>query len=353
MFKDYCGVLTEEAIRKNFILIYELLDEVIDFGYAQTTSTENLKAFVYNEPIIVESRIAAAAAAATSAMSSKTKSSASAHKPITAKVGAKTKNEIFVDILERLSVLFAPNGHVLNATIDGCIQMKSYLAGNPELRLALNEDLIIGKGGGSSAYGAAVLDDCNFHECVRLDEFETSRTLSFYPPDGEFVALNYRTTSTDFRAPFRLFPNLEEESPYKLVLTLLVSADIPDANYGSNVTLRVPMPKACAGVSCELPQNAAGQTAEYAATAKQLVWQIKKFQGQTEHQLVAKLALESPCTIAMRKEVGPIAMSFEIPMYNVSKLQVRYLRIAEQHKTYNPYRWVRYVTQSNSYVIRL
>ena len=83
------------------------------------------------------------------------------------------------------------------------------------------------------------------------------------------------------------------------------------------------------------------------------MWQIKKFQGQTEHQLVAKLALESPCTVAMRKEVGPIAMSFEIPMYNVSKLQVRYLRIAEQHKTYNPYRWVRYVTQSNSYVIRL
>jgi hypothetical protein len=29
VFKDYCGVLTEEAIRKNFILIYELLDEVL------------------------------------------------------------------------------------------------------------------------------------------------------------------------------------------------------------------------------------------------------------------------------------------------------------------------------------
>lgn len=27
--KDYCGVLNEESIRKNFILIYELLDEVI------------------------------------------------------------------------------------------------------------------------------------------------------------------------------------------------------------------------------------------------------------------------------------------------------------------------------------
>ena len=28
-WQDYCGVLTEESIRKNFILIYELLDEMI------------------------------------------------------------------------------------------------------------------------------------------------------------------------------------------------------------------------------------------------------------------------------------------------------------------------------------
>lgn len=41
-----------------------------------------------------------------------------------------------------------------------------------------------------------------------------------------------------------------------------------------------------------------------------------------------------------RKEIGPVSMSFEIPMYNVSNLQVRYLRISETHKSYNPYRYV-------------
>ena len=29
LFKDYCGTLSEESIRKNFVLIYELLDEVM------------------------------------------------------------------------------------------------------------------------------------------------------------------------------------------------------------------------------------------------------------------------------------------------------------------------------------
>ncbi len=48
-----------------------------------------------------------------------------------------------------------------------------------------------------------------------------------------------------------------------------------------------------------------------------------------------------------------MSMSFEIPMYNVSNLQVRYLRISEQQKSYNPYRWVRYVTQASSFVCRV
>lgn len=65
---------------------------------------------------------------------------------LTAQSGGKQKNEIFVDILERLNVLFSGSGYIINSTIDGCIQMKSYLSGNPELKLALNSDLVIGKG---------------------------------------------------------------------------------------------------------------------------------------------------------------------------------------------------------------
>lgn len=55
------------------------------------------------------------------------------------------KNEIFVDIFEKLSVLFNSNGYAINSSIDGVIQMKSYLKGNPELRLVLNDDLVVGK----------------------------------------------------------------------------------------------------------------------------------------------------------------------------------------------------------------
>lgn len=43
-------------------------------------------------------------------------------------------------------------GYILTSEIDGTIQMKSYLSGNPEIRLALNDDLSIGRSQGA-AYG--------------------------------------------------------------------------------------------------------------------------------------------------------------------------------------------------------
>jgi len=33
VIKDFCGSLSENVVRKNFILIYEILDEMMDFGY--------------------------------------------------------------------------------------------------------------------------------------------------------------------------------------------------------------------------------------------------------------------------------------------------------------------------------
>ncbi len=270
-------------------------------------------------------------------------------------------------------------GYILNSTIDGCIQMKSYLSGNPGLRLALNEDLVVGKEN-ASGYAGVVLDDCNFHECVNLDDFDGTRTLALIPPDGEFVVMNYRITS-EFRAPFRVFPVLEETSPYKVELVLKVRADIPEANYGANVVIRFPTPRTAATVTPELgpganPPAAAkgvaaalaagaaaagagagaggpGQTAEFSAKDREVVWTIKKFQGGTEHTLRTKITLAAASTTNMRKELGPISVAFEIPMYNVSNLQVRYLRIAETHKSYKPHRWVRYVTSSSSYVCRV
>uniref|UniRef100_A0A7R9WWM0 MHD domain-containing protein n=1 Tax=Craspedostauros australis TaxID=1486917 RepID=A0A7R9WWM0_9STRA len=356
VFKDYCGTLSEEAIRKNFILLYELLDEMLDYGYPQITRTQNLKLCVYNEPIVVDPVTSTG-----NLVNPKTASANAVHKPVISSVnasGRKTdakgtqKNEIFVDILERLNVLFSNNGYVLNSTIDGCIQMKSYLAGNPELRMALNEDLSIGRNTGS--YGSVTIDDINFNDCVNLSEFETTRTLSFIPPDGEFVVLNYRVTG-DFATPFRIFPSIEEVEPKKLEITILIRADMPSNHFGANVSIEMPLPKCTVSAQCSVISSpGTGHTnAEFVQRDGKILWTMKKLPGGSEQTMKAKVTLSQPCTSQIRREVGPTNMNFEIPMFNVSNLQVRYLRIAEHMAGYTPYRWVRYVTQSNSYVCRL
>ena len=83
--------------------------------------------------------------------------------------------------------MFNANGFVLNSSIDGSIQMKSYLTGNPDLRLVLNDDLVIGKQNAMQGFHSAVIDDCNFHECVDANNFEETKALTIYPPDGERV----------------------------------------------------------------------------------------------------------------------------------------------------------------------
>jgi len=69
--------------------------------------------------------------------------------------------------------------------------MKSYLNGNPELWLILNDSLVVGA---ENTYGGTVIDDCWFHESVDATDFESMKTLTIQPPDGEFLVMNYRIT---------------------------------------------------------------------------------------------------------------------------------------------------------------
>lgn len=46
VFTEYFKELEEESIRDNFVVIYELLDEMMDFGYPQTTESKILQEYV-------------------------------------------------------------------------------------------------------------------------------------------------------------------------------------------------------------------------------------------------------------------------------------------------------------------
>ncbi|KAA8528352.1 hypothetical protein F0562_035707 [Nyssa sinensis] len=359
VIKDYLGVLNEDSFRKNFVLVYELLDEVIDFGYVQTTSTEVLKSYVFNEPIVVDAgRLPALGPAALFMQGTKRMPGTAVTKSVVAnEPGGRKREEIFVDIIEKISVTFSSSGYILTSEIDGTIQMKSYLTGNPEIRLALNEELAIGRGGRSiydysSGSGAVILDDCNFHESVHLDSFEMDRTLTLVPPDGEFPVMNYRITQ-EFRPPFRINTLIQEAGPLKAEVILKIRAEFASSITANTIVVQMPLPTYTARVSFELEAGAVGQMTDFKESNKRLEWGLKKIVGGSEHTLCAKLTFSQESHGNITKEAGPVSVTFTIPMYNTSRLQVKYLQITKKSKTYNPYRWVRYVTQANSYVARI
>jgi AP-4 complex subunit mu-1 len=355
--KDYIGVLNEESLRKNFTLIYELVDEILDFGWPQCASTADLQAFVFNTaaPVTV-ARDARSGLSLSKAVSTapKTMSSKAVHKPISLRdsAGRGDKNEIFVDVIDRISATFKADGTVRTFTIDGSIQMKSYLTGSPQLHLALNDQLVI-NGGGHAGYGMVELDNVNFHECVQLDKFEQERMLVLEPPHGEFVLMNFHVGSLrhEGQIPFRVTPMLSAVSEYKQELRLQIRAEFPDKYHGANVKATFTVPKTSTGATVELAPGAKQQSWEYDDATKTVSWTIRKFPGGSVQAISCKFNVKSEANV--HKEMGPISLAFEIPMYNISQLQVQHLKIIERNKSYNPHRWVRCLTHAESYICRI
>ena len=344
--KDHIGDLTEETIRKNFVLIYEIIDEMIDFGYPQLSDTEQVKQFVFTEPVVELKNINTIK----EIFNKNTKSNESAKKSITVTNDAKSKNEIFVDIIEKVTCLFSRNGTILNSGIDGCIKMKSYLKNSPELRIVLSDEILVGK----TSYGAGrmELSGYNFCQGVRAKDFESQRTLYIVPPEGEFILMNYRINN-EFAPPFRLY-TIVEESDYKLELRIKLMANFSSTTKAGNIKITFNAPKETQSVYFNVPkQFKETHKVDYNQNEHICTWKIPTMMGGSENTLDVKFTLQVNKPNLFRKELGPIAMAFEIPNFNISHMQIKELKVMANDAKYNAMRWVRMFTKAKSYVTRI
>ena len=51
VMQNYFGKISEENVKNNFVLIYEILDEIVDFGYPQNSDTGILKTFITQQGV--------------------------------------------------------------------------------------------------------------------------------------------------------------------------------------------------------------------------------------------------------------------------------------------------------------
>ncbi|XP_037323277.1 AP-4 complex subunit mu-1 isoform X2 [Pungitius pungitius] len=354
LVKDYCGSLCEKSVQMNFALIYELLDEVVDYGYIQTTSSDVLKNFIQTEAVCSKPfslfDLSNVGLFGAETQQSKVAPSSAATRPVQSSREQGGKSEIFVDVIERMSVVIGSNGVVMKADVEGEIRVKCFMPSCSEMRIGLNEEFSIGKSQ-LRGYGAtARVDECRFHQAVRLDEFNGSRILRLCPSQGEQTVMQYQLSDELPSAPpFRLHPTIQRDSGGRLLMYLKLRCDLPPKSAAINVCVSVPVPRGSASVSQEL--SSPDQSAELKLQSRAIEWKIPRFAGGTQLSAVFKLEA-SALGPAPLMEVGQVVLAFELPHLTVTGLQIRFLRLSPVQPGPSQ-RWIRYVTHSDSYVIRV
>lgn len=331
VFTEYFKELEEESIRDNFVLIYELLDELMDFGYPQTTETKILQEYITQQSHKLETTVRPPPAV-TNAVSWRQE-------------GLKyRKNEVFLDVIESVDLLVNSNGNVLRSEIVGSVKMKVYLTGMPELRLGLN-DKVLFENTGRSKSKAVELEDVKFHQCVRLSRFENDRTISFIPPDGEFELMSYRL-NTHVKPLIWIESVIERHDFSRVEYMIKAKSQFKKRSTANNVEIIIPVPED----ACSPKFKTTIGNVKYAPEKSSVIWNIKSFQGGKEFLMRAHFGLPS---VQAEETEGrpPISVKFEIPYFTVSGIQVRYLKIIEK-SGYQALPWVRYITQNGDYCLR-
>ncbi|XP_071501434.1 AP-4 complex subunit mu-1-like [Diadema antillarum] len=360
LVKDFCGMVCEEAVIQNTALVYELLDEVIDYGIIQTTSTRSVKPYIQREPVAVkpDRQIEGILGLGPGLFGSDFQLAPSncPDKPLSLGQHTKAlggqKNEIFVDVIERLTVLMTANGSVIQSELNGSVQLRSFLIGNPELVIGVSEDLVIGRGSPVSSGPGVRLDHVQFHPTISLSEFEQKRVLTIQPQEGETTIMKYGMSSQlPSVLPFRVSAVSTKHVEKQVVdVELALMCNMDPKNHAVNITAILPLPKATTDVAPSLQSQT--QTVEHKKADKTAVWTIKKMTGGMQY--IAKLRIHvEQLSSSTLMELGPVSLEFEIKDYAASQLAIRYLKVFDRHNAYVPFRWVRYATLSDSYVVRL
>lgn len=362
VMQNYFGKMNEENVKNNFVLIYELLDEILDFGYPQNTDTGILKTFITQ--LGVKSQTKEEQLQITS--------------QVTGQIGWRRegiqyrRNELFLDVLEYVNLLMSPQGQVLSAHVAGKVVIKSYLSGMPECKFGINDKITMESKGGkssttlplddparqqqhstsnnttSSSKASIAIDDCQFHQCVKLSKFESEHAISFIPPDGDFELMRYRITK-DISHPFRLIPLVREVGRTKMEVKIVLKSNFKSNLIGQKIEVRIPTPLNTSG--CQL--ICMKGKAKYKASENAIVWKIKRMAGMKETQLSAEIELLLTDT-KKKWNRPPISMDFEVP-FAPSGLKVRYLKVLEPKLNYSDHdviKWVRYIGKSGLYETR-
>uniref|UniRef100_A0A7S0W2X6 MHD domain-containing protein n=1 Tax=Hemiselmis tepida TaxID=464990 RepID=A0A7S0W2X6_9CRYP len=331
VFRDYFNEVSEESIKENFITVYQLMDEMMDNGIPMTTEPNVLKTMIV--PPTILGRVA-------SSMGVGDKSNVASDLPEGMlssiwwrKKGVKyTNNEVYLDIVEEIDCSIDTNGLMVTCDVSGEVLVNCKLSGMPDLTLSFTNP--------------ALIDEANFHPCVRLSRYERDRVMSFVPPDGKFKLASYSvcTTGQAVVLPLYVKPQIHFSGSSGRVNVMVGPKSNLAGRTIEDVVITIPFSKGIASTNLSVNHG----TAHFDDATKTLRWDIGKVPKDKSPCLNGTVALAPG---AETPESGPtMTVDFKIVMFSASGLKIDALTLSGEK--YKPYKGVRFVTKAGKFQVR-
>lgn len=325
VLSDYLGGLNEDVIKDNFVIVYELIDEMIDNGFPLTTEPNILREMI--APPNIVSKVLSVVTGNSSNVSGTLPGATASCVPWRTTELKHASNEVYVDLVEEIDAIINRDGVLVKCEVYGEVQVTSHLSGVPDLTL--------------SFANPTVLHDVRFHPCVRFRPWESHQILSFVPPDGQFKFMSYRVKKLK-STPIYVKPQLTSDAG-TCRLSVLVGIRHDPGKTIDSITIQFQLPPSVS--STDLTANHG--TVNILAN-KTCSWSIGRIPKDKAPSLTGILVLEAGTE---KLHVFPtFQVEFRIMGVALSGLKIDKLEV--KNVANRPYKGFRALTRAGEYQVR-
>jgi len=328
IFKSYFGSLNEGSLRDNFVIVYQLMEEMMDNGIPFTTEPNSLMEMI---PPANFARKIQTGITGSSQFGTELPVGQLSNTPWR-KTGVKyTTNEVYLDVIEEIDSTIEANGLVVSSEVSGEIQVACRLSGMPDLTLAFTNSMI--------------MDDVGFHPCVRYQRWEQGRVISFVPPDGNFQLMTFRVKG-QLQLPIYVKPQITFNDTGGRVTVMAGTKGFGNLNERviEDVVVIIPFSKAIGTVNFNVNQG----SISFDEVTKNCRWILGKITKDKSPFLEGTVTLAPGAAVPDSNPT--LTAEFKIMQYSASGLKVDHLSLLNER--YKPYKGVKFMTKAGKFCIR-
>lgn len=308
---SYFKEITATNIVRNYYHIYDLLDEVMDYGYPQVSDSSIIDQIIPRKNLIDYSYL---------------KKFYGCCFETNFRRGTKkySKNEIEINIVEQLNISINKNGSLIKNEIIGEVKVVPRLSDFPFISLGIDYPFAYDEEYETQDVprNCLEIEEMKFHNCVKYSSFETFNSLYFIPPDDEFVLMTYKILSSlkpiiNFETEIRKLTNSKVE------FVLKANSYLNQNEVAKDVKISIPLTFEYKSIEYK---PSVGQI-DHLADENKLIWSISQIYGQKHFSLNVYFEMS---TVKFKDENEPIKVDFHIPSRTPSGFKFRYLEVLNQ-----------------------